>query len=132
MNDAARKGRRMVMLIVAGLLAQRLLELSRVSTGQQVFRLGIAVAFAYLLWRGYGWARLYLVLALAAAALLTTVVGLVTAMLDPSGLLYLTLVPLYVWGVWALWSSPAVEAYFEHRESARHPDMSFSTGRIGS
>ena len=130
MNDETRKGRRIILTIIAGLLLPNLVLLmipgSSVGTVARSLLIGIIISF--LMWRGYSWARSYMAFSLGLAALLSALVGLL-AMLAVSWSAVLLLVsPLYAWGAWALWSSPAVEAYIEYCEKQRNPDMSFNTG----
>ena len=130
MNEEARKGRTIIIAVIAGLLLPSLglLVVSGNAMKAATVRLIISVVLSYLLWRGYSWARSYLAFGLGLAAALAVLSGLL-ALLAMSWLaIFLLLAPLYAWGAWALWSSPNVEAYIQHCEQRRNPDMSFHTG----
>jgi hypothetical protein len=135
-SDEARKGQRIVLVIVAALLVPNvviaLVSSAPLFSGGPLrssgFRVAISVVISFLLWRGYSWARSYMAFSLGLSALLATLSGLL-ALLAGSWLgVMLLLAPVYAWGAWALWSSPNVDAYIEHRERERNPDMSFGSG----
>lgn len=130
MNDEARKGRQIVLIIIAGLLLPNLALalLSGNSIKVSGLRLVISFLISFLLWRGYSWARSYMAFSLGLAALLTALSGLLAVLVLSWMAVVLLLAPLYAWGAWALWSSPTVEAYIEYCERQRNPDMSFNTG----
>ena len=118
----------MILLIVAGLILHRLLGflLPDASVEAQWVPLVLAAVLSFFLLRGYGWARSYLAASLGLAALLTLLGGGVLALKHWWGLPFLLFAPLYAWAAWALWSSPKIEAYIDHRERRRNPDMSFT------
>ena len=130
MNDEARKGRRMVLTIVAALLLPNLLLVlvSGIPLKSLGLRFLISVVISFLVWRGYSWARSYMALSLGLGALLTALAGLLAALAASWQAGFLLLAPVYAWGAWALWSSPNVDAYIDHCERQRNPDMSFNTG----
>lgn len=130
MNDEARKGKRIILMIIAGLLLPNLvvLVLPGSSVAALASRLLIGVTLSFLMWRGYSWARSYMAFSLGLAALLSALAGLLAPLAVSWGAALLLFSPLYAWGAWALWSSPAVEAYIEYCEEQRNPDMSFSAG----
>jgi hypothetical protein len=130
MNADARKGQRIILVVISGLLAQAAVGfvLPGASIKQQAIRLIIPIGMSILLWRGYSWARSYLAFGLGLGAILGALGGTIAAISVWWGFLLLLFPPLYAWGAWALWSSPAVEAYIAYREKERDPDMSFSTG----
>jgi len=130
MNNEAKRGRQIILLIVTGLvvpnLAGILIPGNAVKLG--LIRLLFAFLMSFLLWRGYSWARSYMAFSLGLAALLTALSGLLAVLVFSWMAVVLLLAPLYAWGAWALWSSPSVEAYIEYCERQRNPDMSFNTG----
>ena len=130
MSDEATKGKRIISIIVAGLLVPNLALLLVPGSSLRVIagRSAIAVIMSFLMWRGYSWARSYMSFSLGLAALLAVLSGLLGLLTASWGAVLLLVAPLYAWGAWALWSSPAVEAYIAHREQERNPDMSFNTG----
>lgn len=130
MNEQARKGRQIILVIIAGLLVPSvgLLLVPGNSARTLAGRIVISVVLSFLLWRGYSWARSYLAFSLGLGALLTALLGLLAALAVWWGAVLLLLPPLYAWSAWALWSSPKVDAYIEYREQQRNPDMSFTMG----
>ena len=130
MNEQARKGCQIILVIIAGLLVPSvgLLLVPGNSVRTLAGRIVISVVLSFLLWRGYSWARSYLAFSLGLGALLTALLGLLAALAVWWGAVLLLLPPLYAWSAWALWSSPKVDAYIEYREQQRNPDMSFTTG----
>jgi hypothetical protein len=127
-SEAAR-GRRIILTVSAALVlpSAALFVLSRPPRGVATLRLAIAVAMSALMIRGYSWARTWVAVGLGVAGLLVTVIGLLAALRFWWGFVFLLLPPLYFWGAWTLWRSPSVEAYLEHCERKRNPDMSFSS-----
>ena len=81
MNDEARKGRRMVLTIVAALLLPNLLLVlvSGIPLKSLGLRFLISVVISFLVWRGYSWARSYMAFSLGLGALLTALAGLLAA-----------------------------------------------------
>lgn len=130
MNDDARGGRRIILLIIASLLLPNLglLIVAGNSLGMALGRLAIVIGMSFLMWRGYGWARSYMAFSLGVAALLAVLTGILAALAVWWGAVLLVPPPLYAWGAWVLWRSPKVDAYIEHCEKLRNPDMSFNTG----
>ena len=140
MSDEARKGRQVILIVIAALLLPSLVTplTAGVSLGAVIARFGISAVMCVLMWRGYSWARSYLAFGLGLAALLAVLAGafgliaVLAGALAPLVVLRLAvtllLAPLYAWAAWALWSSPKVEAYIEYRERQRNPDMSFNSG----
>lgn len=130
MNDDARQGRRIILIIIAGLAVPTLGELlvPGSTLKANATRLAIVGAMSVLMWRGYSWARSYVAFSLVLAGLLTALTGILLALAVWWGFVLLLLPPLYLWGAWALWRSPKVDAYIDHCEKLRNPDMSFTTG----
>jgi len=127
MTEEARRGRLIVLIIIAALLVPNLAVMTLTQAWEAgAFRFAIAVAMSFFLWRGYSAARSYLAFSLGLAALLAALSGIVGALVLSWTAIFLLLAPVYAWGAWALWSSPKVEAYIEHCERGRNPDMSFN------
>jgi len=127
-NEAARQGFRMLLVVAAGLVLHRLLALLTpdASVEAHVVPLVLSVVIAFLLLRGYGWARSYIAVSLGLASLFTLVAGGALAMRHWWGVPFVLFAPLYAWGAWAVWSSPKVQAYIAHRERQRNPDLSLT------
>ena len=130
MSEDARKGQRIVLIIGAALLVPELLTIVLVGwTRPGAFRAAFSIVLAFLLWKGYSWARSYLAFSLALVALLWAFAGFLALLVISPLAVVLLFPPLYAWAAWLLWSSPKVEAYIDYREKQRNPDMSFdSTG----
>lgn len=133
MNDDARQGRRIILVVMAGLLIPVLgvLLIPGTSVKSQAVRLAIVVGMSFFMWRGYSWARSYIAFSLGVAALLAALSGVLAVLALSWGAVFLLLAPLYAWGAWALWRSPKVDAYIEHCERQRNPDMSFTLSGRG-
>jgi hypothetical protein len=127
MDDAAREGRRIIAIVIAGLLLHSLVMLAVPgrSFPRRALELLVAGGMSLLMWRGYSWARSYLAFVLGGSAIGAAIMGLWLTFSVGWGAVLLLFPPLYGWGAWALWSSPKVDAYIEHRERKRNPDMSF-------
>lgn len=130
MSDEARKGRQIILIVIAALLLPNLgiLLAAGLSPTAAVTRLGISAVMSFLMWRGYSWARSYLAFGLGLAALFALLSGVLALFVVSWLAVMLLLAPLYAWAAWALWSSPKVEAYIQYCEQQRNPDMSFNTG----
>lgn len=132
MNDEAKSGRRVIAAIALALIVPSVLELVVASSqprgleGSAVVRPLVAIAMSVLMWRGYSWARTYIAVVLAIGAVLAAMRAVLLTMQTPLGGVMFVLPPLYAWGAWALWSSSKVDAYVEHCERRRTPDMSFT------
>jgi len=129
MSEEAGKGRQIILIIVAALLVPSLAVMMLTQAWREgALRFAIALVMSFFLWRGYSWARSYLAYTLGLATLLAALSGIVGALVLRWQAIYVFVAPLYAWGAWALWSSPKVEAYIEHRERQRNPDMSLNMG----
>lgn len=132
MSQEERRGKKIALaiaIIVSVLAALDFLALFLTATSGSGagswFGLVLRLAMAWLIYRGYGWARSYLAFLLVVNALIAAV-GLPLQLGDLGSVVALPVAAIYFAFSWAVWRSKALEAYCAHQYRKRNPSMSMS------
>jgi hypothetical protein len=130
MTPEAIRGRKitiMIALIVAIPAVLRLILLWLLGLPKDTFTVG-SIAFpillSWLLYKGYGWVRGYLLISFAFTGLLLVLAGVVqlasrAVAIEIAGVISFAIGLSYLMSLYVLFRSKAVVSYFDHRSEAR-------------
>jgi hypothetical protein len=129
MTSEQRRGRTISLVIAVGLVAINVLlfllaALVQPETGAfQWFRLGLVLALAWCVFKGYGWARAYVAFSMLVCSLLW-LVGPILAGQPIELVIGVPLSAIFITGAVVLWRSKSVAAYFDHQTQRRDAPLS--------